>query len=284
MFRPFCSFPLLCILTTIAVSALLASCSPETKAKARHGTLRLHPAELQADEESQALLTSDAYRDGTPDFLRLDDPADQFAFRRWFTFLAEIQYFMPSPERPAEIVDCSALLRYAYREALRRHDTNWCGSAHLPLLPAINSVGKYSYPKTPLGADLFRLRAGPFASSDLQDGTFGQFADAETLQKFNAFFISRDVARARPGDLLFYRRPEEHVSFHSMIFLGKSQITEGTTNYVVYDTGPDGTKTGEIRRRSLEELLNYPDPQWQPKWTNPRFLGVFRWNILRTTS
>ena len=235
-------------------------------------TLRLQPA------------TVDRFRDGTPDFLRLDDPADQSTFRRWFTFLAEIQYFTPAPDRSAEVVDCSALLRYAYREALRRHDARWCGSSHLPLIPALNSVEKYSYPQTPLGASLFRLRAGPFASSDLSNLMFGQFANAETLQKFNTFFVSRDLTRARPGDLLFYRRPTEHIPFHSMIFLGRSQITEGKANYVVYDTGPDGTKAGEIRRRPVEELLNYPDRQWQPKWTNPHFLGVFRWNILRTDS
>src|SRR4051812_14111193 len=60
-------------------------------------TLQLQPA------------TVDRFRDGTPDFLRLDDSADQFTFRRWFTFLAEIQYFTPAPDRSAEIVDCSAL-------------------------------------------------------------------------------------------------------------------------------------------------------------------------------
>ncbi len=234
--------------------------------------LQLHPA------------TVDRFRDGTPDFLRLDDLTDQAAFCRWFTFLAEVQYFTPASDRPAEIVDCSALLRYAYREALRRHDANWCGSSHLPLIPALNSVEKYSYPQTPLGANLFRLRAGPFAASDLHNQTFGQFANAETLQKFNTIFVSRDIARARPGDLLFYRRPAGHVPFHSMIFLGQSQIAGGKTNYIVYHTGPDGAKAGEIRRRSREELLNYPDGQWQPKWTNPYFLGVYRWSILRTTS
>ncbi len=36
---------------------------------------------------------ADSAGDGTPDFLRLDDPDDQRAFRRWFTFLAETQYF-----------------------------------------------------------------------------------------------------------------------------------------------------------------------------------------------
>ena len=230
------------------------------------------------------LATGDTFRDGTPDFLQLEDPADEAAFRRWFTFLAEIQYFTPPSDRPAEIVDCSALLRYAYREALRSHNASWCGTSHLPLIPAIGSIEKYAYPQTPLGANLFRLRAGSFSPSNLRDGTFGQFANAETLQKLNTFFISRDIARARPGDLLFYRRPAEHVPYHSMIFVGRSQVTPGKTSYIVYNTGPDGTKAGEIRRRSLEELLNYPDPQWQPRWTNPYFLGIFRWNILRTAS
>jgi uncharacterized protein YfaT (DUF1175 family) len=257
------------------MAALLASCSHETKVQRMVAV----PGAATANVDLR-----DSYGDGTPDSLRLDDPADGDNFRRWFTFLAEIQYFTPASDRPAEIVDCSALLRYAYREALRRHDATWCGSARLPLIPAASSVKKYSYPQTPLGASLFRLRAGPFAASDLAGSVFSQFANAETLQKFNTFLISRDVTRARPGDLLFYRRPLEHVPFHSMIFLGRSQITEGTTNYIVYDTGPDGTKLGEIRRRSLDEILNYPDPQWQPKWTNPHFLGVFRWNILRTTS
>ncbi len=269
------SLALLRILTATSVVALLVSCSQKLQVQRRAATSGASAVEADLH---------DTYGDGTPDFLRLDTPADRDSFRRWFTFLAEIQYFTPASDRSAEIVDCSALLRYAYREALRRHDANWCGSAHLPLIPAMSSVRKYSYPQTSLGANLFRLRVGPFAASDPKEAAFGQFANAETLQKFNTFFVSRNAARVRPGDLLFYRRPSERVPYHSMIFLGRSQITEGITNYVVYHTGPDGTKAGEIRRRSLDELLNYPDPQWQPRWTNPYFLGVFRWNILRTDS
>ena len=36
---------------------------------------------------------SDSFEDGTPDFLRLDDDNDRRAFRRWFTYIAEAQYF-----------------------------------------------------------------------------------------------------------------------------------------------------------------------------------------------
>ena len=67
------------------------------------------------------LDTSDTAGDGTPDFLRLHDPADRAAFRRWFTLLAEAQYYR-GHNSPTEIDDCAALLRYAYREALRQHD------------------------------------------------------------------------------------------------------------------------------------------------------------------
>ena len=50
---------------------------------------------------------------------------DRAAFLRWFTFLAEAQFFTPPAQRAAEVIDCSSLLRYAYREALRRHDSAW---------------------------------------------------------------------------------------------------------------------------------------------------------------
>jgi uncharacterized protein len=222
--------------------------------------------------------------DGTPDFLRLDDQADREAFRRWFTFLAEVQYFIPAAQRPAEIVDCSALVRYAYREALRAHGSGWPDRLRLPFVPAIESVRKYSFPHTPLGAALFRIRPGPYKRADLTNGAFAQFADAETLARFNTFLVSRDVRRARPGDLFFFRQPVEHMRFHSMVFVGQSQIERGGIPYVVYHTGPDGAAVGEIRRLSLDQLLHFPDPRWQPGEANPSFLGVFRWNILKPLS
>lgn len=236
-----------------------------------------------AEHRSGGELT-DSFADGTPDFLRLDDEADRQAFRQWFTFLAEVQYFTAPAKRPREIVDCAALVRYAYREALRKHDANWAAAAGLPLVPAIESVRKYDFPHTALGPALFRLRAGSFQASDLHGGVFAQFADAETLQRFNTYFVSREISRAEPGDLLFYRRAQEHMPFHTMIFGGMSQIRRGSVPFVVYDTGPDGGHPGEIRRLPIPDLLHYPDPQWRPRSTNPSFVGIFRWNILRTDS
>lgn len=233
---------------------------------------------------SATIQTTDRNEDGTPDFLRLDDDHDGQAFRRWFTFLAEAQYFQRPESRPKEINDCAALIRYAYREALRKHDSVWSSNAQLPLVPALESIGKYEYPYTPLGPALFRIRSGPFRPSDVTDGTFAQFADVQTLHRLNTHFVTRDLTRAEPGDLLFFRQLSDHMPFHSMIFLGKSQIEQGPRQYVLYHTGPTGSDAGEIRRLTVEQLLRYTEPQWRPISINPSFLGVYRWNIFEKDS
>jgi len=239
------------------------------------------PNHLAAIAEITSILDDqDQDGDGTPDFLRLDDSRDRQAFRRWFTFLAEAQYFQDPASRPAEINDCAALIRYAYREALRAHDSAWAGAAKLPLVPAFESVGKYQYPYTPLGAALFRIRPGPFRSEDLSDGAFLQFADVKTLRSFNTHFVSRDVSRAVAGDLLFFRPEPQQASFHSMIYLGESQMRRDGKRYVLYHTGPTGSDPGEIRRLTLEELFQFPEAAWRPVAPNDSFLGVARWNIL----
>jgi uncharacterized protein YfaT (DUF1175 family) len=223
---------------------------------------------------------ADVVGDGTPDFLRLHDPADRLAFRRWFTLLAESQYYRP--KSLPEIDDCAALLRFAYREALREHDATWSHAMALPAPVATGDVQQYQYPFTPLGAELFRVRDGRFAEADLRDGAFAQFADAETLWRHNTFAVGRNVARARPGDLLFFRQDRaERMPFHAMIYLGRSQVESSGEQFVIYHTGPDGKSPGQTKRLLIAELLDYPDPRWRPVASNPAFLGVYRWNILR---
>ena len=196
-------------------------------------------------EITTRLDLADRAGDGTPDFLRLDSPADRDAFRRWFAFLAEAQAFAAPATRPREIVDCAALARFAYREALRPHDAGWTESLHLEAVPAIPVIEKYAYPFTPLGAGLFRVRPGPFVASDLEAGAFAEFSDAKTLSRYNAYFVTRNAERALPGDLLFYRQHAESEPYHTMIFLGASQFEQdqsepGKEDWVVYDTGPCG--------------------------------------------
>ncbi len=235
----------------------------------------------------------DQLSDGTPDFLRLDSEHDRESFRRWFTYLAEAQYFRPARERPREINDCAALIRYAYREALHTHDSAWADSARLPTIPAFDSVEKYAYPFTPLGAGLFRAKSGGFEPPDASDGGFLQFADVRTLWRFNTHLVGRNLEYALPGDLLFYRQEDNRGAFHSMIYLGASQFSVDVNRYVIYHTGPERSRpneasgaiaAGEMKRLTVGELLQYPQPEWRPVAANPNFLGVFRWNILVTRS
>jgi len=223
----------------------------------------------------------DRESDGTPDALQLDTDSDREAFRRWFTFLAEAQYFQKSAALPVEINDCAALIRYAYREALKAHDQAWTSEARLPLVLGLDSVTKYQYPYTLLGASLFRIKAGAFREADLGSDAFSQFADAKTLQTLNTHFVSRDVQRASAGDLLFFRHEAADMPFHSMIYLGQSRIDDGGERYLLYHTGPDGSDPGEIRRPTVNELSAHPNLGWRPLPSNPTFLGVYRWNILR---
>src|ERR1019366_6996800 len=154
---------------------------------------------------STTLDGSDTIGDGTPDFLRLHDPTDRMAFRRWFTLLAEAQYFR-GRALPAEIDDCAALLRFAYRESLRPHDAAWAREMALPVPAAASDIQQYQYPYTPLAAALFRVRGGSLQANDLGNGAFAQFADVETLWRHNTHFVGRELSRARPGDLLFFRQ------------------------------------------------------------------------------
>ena len=225
--------------------------------------------------------SSDSYVDGTPDFLRLHTSQDRQAFRAWFTAIAEGQ--LNQPKLPPEIADCAALLRFAYRETLRAHDETWLGSHSGEA--ALPSISQYTYPQTPLGANLFRVRPGPFLSQDLNNGAFAQFADAQTLMQRNTYLIGRDLRLARPGDLIFYRQLDQqspydvpdvthyHSPFHSMIFCGEMGV--------VYHTGPIHNGKGEMRRLLVSDLLHHPDARWRPLPENTNFLGVYRWNILR---
>jgi uncharacterized protein len=226
------------------------------------------------------------FGDGTPDFLRLDSPEDRDAFRRWFAVIAEYQALRPDKELPSEINDCATLIRYSYRNALHGHDEAWFQETQLHPAEALPSVGKYGYPRTPLGAALFRVKPGVYAPGDERNGAFAEFADAKTLRSLNTFLVSRDIRQARPGDLVFYFQLEQGSPFHSMIFIGRSHWpVEGESpqvdDIVVYHTGPAGKKPGEMRRVRVEELLHHPSPRWRPVEGNSNFLGVYRWNILK---
>jgi hypothetical protein len=219
---------------------------------------------------------TDSFGDGTPDFLRLTDAADREAFRQWFVMIADYQAMRPATQVPKEITDCASLLRYAYREALKKHDPGWFKDTGMEVGALPGEIGAWHYPDTPLGPGLFRVTAGAFVQGDESDGAFAQFADARTLVDRNAYLVSRNVWQAEPGDLLFYRQFGQSSPWHSMIV---TRVGNGAA--VVYDTGEVHGAAGELRRVELTELLGHPQPEWRPLASNPNFMGVYRWNILR---
>ena len=113
------------MILSIPLSALVLILSlPRTRSE-RFWRLPETPATTELSAENQKQSWTDRFGNGTPDFLRLPDPTDQAAFRRWFVVIAEYQAVRPPADVPAEIADCASLLRYSYREALKRHDDRW---------------------------------------------------------------------------------------------------------------------------------------------------------------
>jgi hypothetical protein len=195
----------------------------------------------------------------------LRDARDQRAFCAWFTWLAEALFFVPRASLPEEIVDCSSLVRFAYRNSLVPHTAEWAHSLGLAIaLPPLPEISRRGF--TPL------LR------TSLDEAA--HFADAAHLMRYNFQRIAGEWRAAQPGDTLFWNQKPGAGADHCMVWLGPSQFEKTPESYLVYHTGPEGQWAGEVRRPSIRELLNHPEPRWRPVRGNPRFLGVFRWNLL----
>jgi uncharacterized protein YfaT (DUF1175 family) len=206
--------------------------------------------------------------------VRLPDASDREAFRAWFVFLADAQFYRPT----ADVVDCAALVRHAAREALRPHTPEWQRTADLPVLRSFPDV-RSRPPTVESGLALFRV-------SSREASRYAEFADAQTLIRLNARFISRDVAAARPGDLLYFHQPSQQAPHHVMVFVGASALETQGRDWIVYHTGPtpahgsEPASPGEVRKVRLADLARHPAPRWRPQSDNPNFIGVFRLNWL----
>jgi uncharacterized protein YfaT (DUF1175 family) len=224
----------------------------------------------------------DSDNDGIPDTAELQSFMDRENFRRWFTLIAEAQFYDLSEQWNAEQRDCAGLVRFALREALRRHDRAWLqkmGPSYRSIAP---DVGRYTLEHGPLGGKLFRTAFGSYKDGELSNGTFSEFADARSLKSFNTKFISRDRRTAEPGDLLFFYQPwVQKFPFHVMIFLGDAKLgNTQSTDWVVYHTGSSATDEGTVKKVQLSVLDHHPNKRWRPVESNSNFLGYFRLKIL----
>jgi uncharacterized protein YfaT (DUF1175 family) len=224
----------------------------------------------------------DSDNDGLPDAAELQSFMDRENFRQWFTLIAEAQFYHLSDQWNAEQRDCAGLVRFAWREALRRHDRAWfqkMGPGYQAIAP---DVGRYTLEQGPLGEKLFRASFGAYKDGDVANGAFSEFADARTLKNFNVKFISRDRHNAQPGDLLFFYQPwVQKFPYHVMIFLGSAKLTnEQASDWVVYHTGASPTDEGTVKKVELSVLDHHPNRRWRPLENNSNFLGFYRLKIL----
>ena len=224
---------------------------------------------VKSEKRAEPNPNADLDHDGIPDVVEFRTFNDRENFRRWFTWVAEMQFYNLSDQWNPEQRDCAGLVRFAWREALRRHDRQWfqrMGENYDPVAPDLTRDIA-----APLGGKLF-----------LSAGRFSEFADAQTLKTFNVEFIGRDRSRAKPGDLIFFHQPwVQKFPFHVMIFLGEPHVaSEGTNDWVVYHTGATANDAGTVKKVRLAVLDQHPDKRWRPITTNPNFLGFYRLKIL----
>jgi len=207
---------------------------------------------------------------------------DRYNFRRWFTWIAELQFYQISEAWNPEQRDCAGLVRFAMREALRQHDRAWfqrIGPLQDRVAPDVRA---YNLESGPLGEKLFRTDFGTFKTEDLLGGKFSEYADGRTLKNYNCTFVSRERTEARPGDLLFFYQPwVQHYPYHVMIFIGEARVGgDKGTDWVVYHTGSSPSDKGTVKKARLAVLDHHPDIRWRPVVTNPNFLGFYRLKIL----
>jgi len=235
-----------------------------------------------SDLSSEAKLV-DSDNDGIPDVAELRTFQDRDSFRRWFTAIAEMQFYQLSDQWNLEQRDCAGLARFAIREALRHHDRPWfqkMGQGYETVAP---DIAGFNLDHNPLGEKIFRADFGSFHESDLRNGRFSEFADGRSLKNFNSVFVSRDRREAQPGDLLFYYQPwVQKFPYHVMIFLGSAHVaSNGAQDWVVYHTGSSATDQGTVKKVELSVLDHHPDPRWRPVESNKNFLGFYRLKILQ---
>jgi uncharacterized protein YfaT (DUF1175 family) len=236
-----------------------------------------------ANEAGSEATLVDSDNDGIPDVAELHTFQDRDNFRRWFTAIAETQFYQLSDQWNAEQRDCAGLVRFAMREALRRHDRVWfqkMGSGYETVAP---DVAGFDLSQNPLGEKIFRTDFGSFHESDLRNGRFSEFADGRSLKNFNSIFVSRDRRVAQPGDLLFFYQPwVQKFPYHVMLVLGSPHIApNGAQDWVVYHTGSSPTDQGTVKKVQLAILDHHPDPRWRPVESNKNFLGFYRLKILQ---
>ena len=228
----------------------------------------------------------DKDHDGFPDKAELLNYYDRENFRLWFVYIALSQYYHPSAFWNEKERDCAGLIRFSYKEALKRHDNKWFSSMPYLVNVKIPDVSRFNYPNIPiLGTRIFRIAPGEFKKDELDNIStfFSPYANTYNLIKYNMVRIGKEDRDIKKGDILvFYNPYDPEMMFHTMIFIGRDPIDsdDGINDWLIYHTGPRVNDRGIIKKVRREMLRHHKDPRWRPIVSNPFFLGYFRFKIL----
>ena len=182
------------------------------------------------------------------------DRAQSQRFRDWMTLLIHAQLERgPTPRWTHR--DCAGLVRFAVGESLREHDLAWKRANGL--------LGTRVPPDVDAAAAPSLRHAWRRA-----DGTRSAFVGALELVQENTRFVSRQLAQAAPGDLLFYDFGDDQ---HLMVWMGA---------YIAYHTGRVEPDDNGLRALRPAQLLGWKDTRWRPSADNPNFSGVYRFAFL----
>ncbi len=231
-------------------------------------------------------MVYDRDHDGFPDQAELISYHDKSNFRLWFAYIALSQYYHPSPLWSKHERDCAGLIRFSYKEALKKHDDKWFSS--MPFLIDVNipDILSFNYPHVPiLGTRIFRIATGEFRPQDVNsiERFFSTYATAYNLVKYNVKKIGKSEKGVKKGDILvFYNPYDSKMPFHTMIFIGNDMFgdPEGPRDWLLYHTGPRLGDGGVIKKVRRSMLKHHRDLRWRPIPENPFFLGYFRFKIL----
>lgn len=213
-------------------------------------------------------ITVDSDADGYADASEITRQQDRDALRGWMVRIAESQFLRISPAWDVRQRDCAGLVRFAFREALRKHDAAWNSKTGIVLDKNIADVGPFNYPEVPVvGEKIFKISDAPCDDAK----SFSSFADAGTLVTCSMRRVGNSVEDGLPGDCaVFENRRNVEWPFHLMIICG----SEGRDRVLIYHTGD----AQGVKRVKLSYLNNSID--FKPADTNPKFLGVYRFKMM----
>jgi hypothetical protein len=95
--------------------------------------------------------------------------------------------------------------------------------------------------------------------------------------------LSKNIQDAQPGDIIFFLNDvNPKWPYHTMVFIGNDNIGDfrKIDDWVIYHTGQDENNAGIVKKIRLKDLQKHPNKRWHPIFSNPYFLGFYRWKIL----